>query len=78
MSNDKFKSVEHRVLANHVDPRISLECFFSTQFDPCTRLYGPIEELLSDGNPPIYREVTLSGFTDYYSAKGLDSESTLD
>lgn len=27
ITNDKFKSVEHRVLANHDGPRISIACF---------------------------------------------------
>ncbi|KAF3948861.1 hypothetical protein CMV_025190 [Castanea mollissima] len=30
ISNDKFKSVFHRVLARNVDPRISVVCFFRT------------------------------------------------
>ncbi|KAG5579958.1 hypothetical protein H5410_050585, partial [Solanum commersonii] len=29
-TNDKFKSIDHRVLANKVGPRISLACFFMT------------------------------------------------
>jgi hypothetical protein len=48
ISNDKFKSAKHRVLANRVGPRISVACLFSTHLQPFNRLYGPIKELLSD------------------------------
>lgn len=45
ITNDRFKSVEHRALANHVGPRVSIASFFSTSFQPSTKHYGPIKEL---------------------------------
>ncbi|KAJ3688850.1 hypothetical protein LUZ61_018014 [Rhynchospora tenuis] len=79
ISNDKLKSVEHRVLANSSRPRVSVACFFSTFRNPVyNRLYGPIKELRTDENPPLYKETTVRDFLDYYDSKGLAGASVLD
>lgn len=78
ISNDKLKSIQHRVLASKVGPRISVANFFSTRQIPSSRLYGPIKELLSDDNPPIYKEIMVNDFAIYYLSKGLDGQSALD
>ncbi|KAF8394296.1 hypothetical protein HHK36_020502 [Tetracentron sinense] len=77
ISNDKLKSVEHRVLANRIGPRVSVACFFSSSFNISKKLYGPIKKLLSKDNPPIYREILMKEFVDYFNAKGLDGNSAL-
>lgn len=77
ITNDRFKSVEHRVLANETGPRISIACFITTHLVPCSKLFGPIKELLSDDNPPLYRKTTVKDFTLYFNNKGLDGQSAL-
>ncbi|XP_042503179.1 1-aminocyclopropane-1-carboxylate oxidase homolog 1-like [Macadamia integrifolia] len=78
ISNGRLKSVEHRVLANKIGPRVSVACFFSTSYLPSTRIYGPIKELLSEHTPPIYRETTVKEFTTYVHSKGLNGISALE
>ncbi|KAL0368415.1 UNVERIFIED_CONTAM: 1-aminocyclopropane-1-carboxylate oxidase3 [Sesamum calycinum] len=78
ISNDKFKSSQHRVLANRGGPRVSVACFFTTGLMPLTKLYGPIKELLSEeDNPPKYRETTVREYSLHYNAKGIGGTSAL-
>ncbi|KAL8525130.1 hypothetical protein ACS0TY_014666 [Phlomoides rotata] len=77
ISNDKLRSVEHRVLANREGPRVSVACFFSTSLMPSSKKYGPIKELLSQDNPPKYRETTVQEFVSHAYSKGLDGNSSL-
>nr|AYC63496.1 2-oxoglutarate-dependent dioxygenase [Scoparia dulcis] len=77
VSNDKFKSIQHRVLANKEGPRVSVACFFSTSLVPTAKLYGPIKELITEDNPPKYRETTIHEFVSYNFSKGLDGVSSL-
>ncbi|KAF7807021.1 1-aminocyclopropane-1-carboxylate oxidase-like protein 1-like [Senna tora] len=77
ITNDKFKSVEHRVVANNVGPRISIASFFSTSLRPSSKLYGPLKELVSEDNPPKYRETTVHDYVSYSIGRGLDGTSHL-
>ncbi|XP_048133516.1 1-aminocyclopropane-1-carboxylate oxidase homolog 1-like [Rhodamnia argentea] len=77
ITNDKFKSVEHRVMANKRGPRVSVACFFDHIPQPSSRLYGPIKELTSTNNPPIYKETTLPNYTAHYISKGVHGTSAL-
>ncbi|CAI9783020.1 unnamed protein product [Fraxinus pennsylvanica] len=59
VSNDVFKSAWHRVLSNQVGPRISVACFLAGVMDPA-KVYGPIKELTTEENPPIYKDFTVN------------------
>ena len=77
ISNDRFRSVEHKVLANSIGPRVSVACFFSTTIQPSSKLYGLIKELLSEENPPKYRETTVTEYFVYIYSHGQDGTSAL-
>ncbi|XP_008235705.1 PREDICTED: 1-aminocyclopropane-1-carboxylate oxidase homolog 1-like [Prunus mume] len=76
ITNDRFKSVEHRVLAGKVGPRISAACFFYPSATHRFKPYGPIKEFVSN-NLPIYRETHVGEYLAYYKSKGLDGNSAL-
>ncbi|KAF3456820.1 hypothetical protein FNV43_RR01474 [Rhamnella rubrinervis] len=80
ISNDKFVSVIHRVVANKVGPRISAACMFRTRLPPenSSRMYGPIKELTSKENPPIYKETTVKEYASIFMTKGFDGVSGLE
>ncbi|KAL8142608.1 hypothetical protein V2J09_015640 [Rumex salicifolius] len=76
ITNDKFKSVEHRVLAGKKGPRTSAACFFSAKNK--TKSYGSIQELQNQENKQaIYKEVSVAEYMRYYKSKGLDGKSGL-
>ncbi|XP_057965207.1 1-aminocyclopropane-1-carboxylate oxidase homolog 1-like isoform X2 [Malania oleifera] len=77
ITNDKFRSVEHRVLAGRIGPRVSAACFFYPSTAKISKPYGPIKEFTSDSDPPIYRETSLCEYLAYYRSKGLDGNSAL-
>ncbi|GAV64793.1 LOW QUALITY PROTEIN: 2OG-FeII_Oxy domain-containing protein/DIOX_N domain-containing protein, partial [Cephalotus follicularis] len=70
MSNDEYKSVEHRVLANpSQEPRISIVVFLTQQRG---KRYGPLPELTSPEKPAIYRQFPYTDYMTRFFAKGLD------
>ncbi|KAL6610104.1 hypothetical protein ACP70R_040073 [Stipagrostis hirtigluma subsp. patula] len=84
VSNGKFKSVEHRVVANKSrdTSRVSVAGFCSADVIGSTRVYGPIRELTSsDGNgsnPPLYKSITIQEYLAHFLDKGLDGRPALD
>ncbi|KAK6914071.1 Isopenicillin N synthase-like, Fe(2+) 2OG dioxygenase domain, partial [Dillenia turbinata] len=78
ISNDKFRSTGHRVVANRVGPRISTACFFSGSLYRSEKPYGPIKELMSEENPPLYREFSIGEFMGQFSSRALGDKSSVE
>lgn len=75
ITNDRFKSAQHRVLANIIGPRVSVACFFSTHYQSSELVFGPIKELLSEDSPALYKETRVSDYVAYYNSLGLGSDT---
>ena len=59
ISNNKFVSIIHRVLAQKEGPRVSVGCFFgNVLLEDSSNIYEPIKELTSEENPPVYQAIT--------------------
>ncbi|KAL8103547.1 hypothetical protein AgCh_027936 [Apium graveolens] len=72
ITNDRFKSMQHRVLANEEGPRISGASFFYPTTKDMLRPYGPIKELLSDDNKLKYKQISTKEFITYFMSKERD------
>lgn len=58
-SNDKYESVEHRVVANSEKERFSIPFFFLPLHHVNVK---PLEELTNEENPPKFKEYNWGKF----------------
>nr|AUH25680.1 ACO2 [Carthamus tinctorius] len=74
MSNEEYKSVMHRVLANPVEgARVSIAVFFNPSIRE--NLYGPFPELVSAEKPAVYRQFTYEEYITRFFKKELDGKT---
>ncbi|XP_039144407.1 1-aminocyclopropane-1-carboxylate oxidase homolog 3-like [Dioscorea cayenensis subsp. rotundata] len=79
MSNDTYKSVEHRVRANsEQDARVSIAIFYNPGKRGELDLYGPLPELISSEKPAVYRNFTMREFMGTFFGKELRSKSLVE
>ena len=75
MSNDKYKSIEHRAIANRSKNRVSIPYFVSLGSDATI---GPLPEVLASGETPIYKHVVYSDYLKHFVSKGHDGKNTVE
>ncbi|KAF8641673.1 hypothetical protein HU200_067693 [Digitaria exilis] len=79
MSNDQYKSVDHRVIMNtREEARVSIAIFFNPGKRGDSVYYGPLPELVSSDNPPKYRNFTMSEFLGAFFRRDLGSKALVD
>ncbi|KAF3331544.1 1-aminocyclopropane-1-carboxylate oxidase 4-like protein [Carex littledalei] len=79
ISNDEFKSVEHRAVVRSRDKsRVSIAVFLNPAKRGDSDFYGPLPELISDERPAHYRNFTMSEFMGTFFSKQLASKALTD
>ncbi|KAJ7953549.1 2-oxoglutarate and Fe(II)-dependent oxygenase superfamily protein [Quillaja saponaria] len=68
MSNGRYKSVHHRAVTNKWLPRVSVAMFYAPNDET---VIGPIEDLIDEEHPPIYRSYKFKEFMEeFYRQEG--------
>ncbi|KAK6162060.1 hypothetical protein DH2020_001901 [Rehmannia glutinosa] len=72
LSNDRYKSVEHRVFVNGNKDRVSVPIFVNPSRDA---IIGPLPGVMEPREKPIYKPLLYSITSIIFSRKGHDGES---
>ncbi|KAL9234418.1 hypothetical protein vseg_009291 [Gypsophila vaccaria] len=76
ISNDEYKSGEHRVIANPSnEPRVSIAVFFNPGM--AENVYGPLPELVSNEKPALYKEFKFSELIARFLTKELEGKAMI-
>jgi feruloyl-CoA ortho-hydroxylase len=75
MSNGRYKSIEHRVIANGSNNRISVPIFINPM--PSDKI-SPFPEVLAGGEKAVYKEVLYSDYVKHFFRKAHDGKKTID
>ncbi|XP_021736176.1 1-aminocyclopropane-1-carboxylate oxidase homolog 1-like [Chenopodium quinoa] len=71
ITNDIIKGASHRVIAKKVGPRQSIAFNFNGVYSS-EKIHGPIKELTSEENPPIYRKFSTEELIKSFLSKSLN------
>lgn len=71
ISNDEYKSLEHRVVINSSqNARVSIALFFEPAKCGESDFFGPLPELLTEDRPAHYKSLTFPQLLDYKRGLG--------
>ncbi|KAK6272800.1 hypothetical protein POUND7_009883 [Theobroma cacao] len=75
LSNGRYRSVEHRVIANGSKNRISVPIFVNPRPGD---IIGPLPQVLENGQKPIYKQVLYSDYVRHFFHKAHDGKKTVE
>ncbi|KAJ4724051.1 2-oxoglutarate (2OG) and Fe(II)-dependent oxygenase superfamily protein [Melia azedarach] len=75
LSNGKYRSVEHCVIANGSKNRISVPIFVNPRPH---EIICPLPEVLANGQKPVYKQVLYSDYVKHFFRKAHDGKKTVD
>ncbi|XAR59950.1 hypothetical protein NMG60_11033141 [Bertholletia excelsa] len=75
MSNGRYKSIEHRVVANGTTNRISVPIFVNPRPG---EVIGPLPEVIETGEKPLYKQVRYSDYVKHFFRKAHDGKKTVE
>ncbi|KAH7541965.1 hypothetical protein FEM48_Zijuj02G0023100 [Ziziphus jujuba var. spinosa] len=75
MSNNLYKSVEHRAVANRNKSRISIPIFVNPGPDA---LIGPLPQVLENGEKPVYKPIVYSDYFKLFFSKPHDGKNVME
>ncbi|KAI4382770.1 hypothetical protein MLD38_008688 [Melastoma candidum] len=75
LSNATYKSVEHRVIVNSSNERVSLAFFYNPRSDIPI---APMEELISPGSPALYTPMTFDEYRRFIRLRGPKGKSQVE
>ncbi|KAJ4724671.1 feruloyl CoA ortho-hydroxylase 1-like [Melia azedarach] len=75
VSNDRYKSIEHRVAVNICKNTVSIPIFVNPGPDA---VLGPLAELIESGEKPVYKQLLFSDYLKYFFSNPHDGKKTID
>ncbi|KVI00984.1 Non-heme dioxygenase N-terminal domain-containing protein [Cynara cardunculus var. scolymus] len=75
MSNGRYKSIEHQVVANGHENRISVPIFVNPR---PSDVIGPLRETMRRGEKGLYKQVLYSDYVKHFYRKSHNGKDTID
>ncbi|KAJ9566415.1 hypothetical protein OSB04_002381 [Centaurea solstitialis] len=75
MSNGRYKSIEHHVVANGHENRISVPIFVNPR---PSDMIGPLQEAVRRGEKSLYKKVLYSDYVKHFYRKSHNGKDTID
>ncbi|KAF3455259.1 hypothetical protein FNV43_RR05707 [Rhamnella rubrinervis] len=75
MSNDLYKSIEHRAVGNRNKTRVSIPIFVAPGPDV---LIGPLPQVLETGDKAVYKQVMYSDYLKCFFSKPHDGKAAME